>query len=309
MKKGLKITIIVFCIVTAVFVIDSAQALIFDNSPIIKVRKYYDGGTLRYKDGGLFVNTYCGVNGAKDTVIKGFSHSLTFDEQIEIVDKPNSSTVDVYCGNTQTTIHFDKSNKYTFMGGNSVTLTDLLRNLDYEPDRICKCLPEYTVDTEFGTGYGIHLTEGYARYNGGQVDLTKEQVEQITEIINWAKKEANKSEVFEKAELDANNVSSVTIKIFTSLDGGPKQKVITDKALISEMVDAWNNVELKNRVESSKPGTTLSVSFNDEISFSINNGNLGYDGHYYEQPNNLAKQFRKCYDSAKEEATNIKSND
>ncbi len=265
MKKGLKITIIIFCIVIAVFVVDSAQALIFNNSPIIKVRKYYDGGTLHYKDGGLFVDTYCGVNGVKDTVIKGFSYSLTFDEKIEIIDKTkesniscdeaeqkfyedenftyyypcikseyvivkysdgsqetveealakekikigdldkfdihyikesktSSSIVDGYCGNTETTIYFDDSTKYTFMGDNSVTLTDILKNLDYKSENMCKCLPEYTVDTEFGTGYGINLShyginssQCYARYNGGQASLTDQQVKTIKEIISWAK--------------------------------------------------------------------------------------------------------------------------
>ena len=54
--------------------------------------------------------------------------------------------------------------------------------LDYSGD-VCRCLPEYSVDTEFGTGYGVNLTEGYARSGGGQTDLTEEQVEQIREIL------------------------------------------------------------------------------------------------------------------------------
>ena len=97
-----------------------------------------------------------------------------------------------YCGNTITTITYkyfgkgdDKSWTKSFMGGNSVALTDLLRHLDYK-EGICRCLPEYTVDTEFGTGYGINLTEGYARYNGCQVSLTAEQIKEITAIMEWA---------------------------------------------------------------------------------------------------------------------------
>ena len=90
-----------------------------------------------------------------------------------------------YCGNTQTTLYVD-GKAYTFMGGHSVTLTDILLNLDYDPMKVCRCLPEYTVDTEFGTGYGIHLSEGYARSEKGQADLTREQIDAIREIINWA---------------------------------------------------------------------------------------------------------------------------
>ena len=97
------------------------------------------------------------------------------------------TTIEPMCGNTQTTVYFD-GDKYTFMGGNSVTLTALLNSLKYEQE-ICKCLPEYTVDTEFGTGYGINLIEGYVRYQGKQQKLTSEQLKTVKEIIDWAKKQ------------------------------------------------------------------------------------------------------------------------
>lgn len=96
---------------------------------------------------------------------------------------PQQPEQNVYCGNTQTTIKKD-GKEYTFMGGDSVTLTDLLRTLNYD-NGICKCLPDYTVDTEFGIGYGIKLIEGeaYVRYNGKQCSLTDEQVAIIKKII------------------------------------------------------------------------------------------------------------------------------
>ena len=92
-----------------------------------------------------------------------------------------------YCGNTVTTISreervWDEPWEASFWGEDSVALTDLLLYLDYSGD-VCRCLPEYSVDTEFGTGYGVNLTEGYARSGGGQTDLTEEQVEQIREIL------------------------------------------------------------------------------------------------------------------------------
>ncbi len=105
-----------------------------------------------------------------------------------------------YCGNTVTTVSYRYSGKDTgededwtnsFMGSDSVMLTDLLRYLDYSND-ICKCLPEYIVDTEFGKGYGINLTEGYARYEGKQVSLTDGQIKTVTEIFERAKNDENK---------------------------------------------------------------------------------------------------------------------
>lgn len=90
-----------------------------------------------------------------------------------------------YCGNTQTRLHIgDKT--YNFMYERSITLTHILVNLDYDPMKVCRCRPEYTVDTEFGSGYGINLTAGYVRCEKGQADLTVEQIKAIAEIIEWA---------------------------------------------------------------------------------------------------------------------------
>lgn len=114
----------------------------------------------------------------------GHSHSPANEAQT--VDDP----VTGYCGNTQTTIYFDNGKSHTFMSGNSVTMTDILVNLKYDKNKLCKCLPEYKVDTEFGTGYGINLTEGYARCDKGQAELTREQIDKLKEIILWAKEEA-----------------------------------------------------------------------------------------------------------------------
>lgn len=93
-----------------------------------------------------------------------------------------------YCGNTITTVRcritegaaepWDAS----FWGTDSVALTDLLRFLDYSGE-VCRCPDEYIVDTEFGSGFGLNLTEGFARHDGGQVDLTAEQIETIQGII------------------------------------------------------------------------------------------------------------------------------
>ena len=100
-----------------------------------------------------------------------------------------SDPVSGYCGNTQTTIYFEDGSSHTFMYGHSVTLTDILVNLDYDPDKMCKCLPEYKVDTEFGKDYGISLSGSYARCEKEQAELTEEQIETIKKIIEWAKED------------------------------------------------------------------------------------------------------------------------
>lgn len=106
---------------------------------------------------------------------EGHTHQLA--ENPQIVKDPITG----YCGNTQTTVKIE-GKEYTFMYDNSVALTDLLVNLDYNKYKVCKCLPQFQVVTEFGS-YGIHLTEGYARCEKGQAPLTREQINTIREII------------------------------------------------------------------------------------------------------------------------------
>lgn len=90
-----------------------------------------------------------------------------------------------YCGNTQTTLYIGNK-EYSFMYGYSVALTDILVNLDYDPDKVCRCLPQYRADTEFGLNYHINLEYGFARCEKGQADLTQEQIDVIAEIVEWA---------------------------------------------------------------------------------------------------------------------------
>ncbi len=91
-----------------------------------------------------------------------------------------------YCGNTQTTLRRMNGREVvwetSFMYGDSVALTDLLRWLDYR-DGICRCLPEYEVDTEIGGAYGINLSQGYVRSGNAQVQLTREQLERVKTIV------------------------------------------------------------------------------------------------------------------------------
>lgn len=144
--------------------------------------------TLKLKDGGYIyevVAKWTGENlAAEGTAYYGFyvikdDHTHAPADDPQTVDDP----VTGYCGNTMTTIVLD-GKEYTFMGSDSVNLTDILINLKYDPMRVCRCAPEFTVKTEFGEPYGVNLTQGYARCDEGQADLTEEQIEQIKEILD-----------------------------------------------------------------------------------------------------------------------------
>lgn len=149
-----------------------------------------DGNTLVLKAGG-YVYEICanwtGENLAAAgtahysfyAICKADDHEHELAEVSQIVDDP----VTGYCGNTLTSIFLD-GKEYTFMGTDSVNLTDILINLKYDPLRVCRCATEFTVKTEFGEPYGVNLTQGYARCEDGQADLTAEQIDLIRKIID-----------------------------------------------------------------------------------------------------------------------------
>ena len=54
-------------------------------------------------------------------------------------------------------------------------LLDIFTKLNYDPNRLCDCLSEYTIDIR-GDKYGINLSEGYVRCDRGQADLSADQI-------------------------------------------------------------------------------------------------------------------------------------
>ncbi len=87
-----------------------------------------------------------------------------------------------YCGNTLTTVHMDGTD-YTFSGSNSVNLTDIVINLAYDPEQVCRCAPEFTVETESGTVYHVNLEKSFVRCEEGQASLTQDQIDRIQDVL------------------------------------------------------------------------------------------------------------------------------
>lgn len=139
------------------------------------------------ENGKYRISTHCFVydkeNGQENTkCLLTAEFNVTHEES----SQPQQSAA-LYCGNAKVTIHFESGESCTFEGEKAVTITDILANLNYDRG-LCKCLPEYTVDTEMGTGYGIRLdSEAYVRFNKAQAMLTDSQIKTVTNIIDWAK--------------------------------------------------------------------------------------------------------------------------
>ncbi len=102
-------------------------------------------------------------------------------------EQASKDAVGGYCGNTSATVYLD-GEAHVISGSDAIALTDILENLPYDPEKVCNCIAEFTVDTELGTGYEISLTEHYARCADGQADLTEEQAQTIQKILSGLEK-------------------------------------------------------------------------------------------------------------------------
>lgn len=106
------------------------------------------------------------------------------DDDHAPADEPESAngTENGSCGSTSVTVTLDGS-AHTIPGSDAVTLTTILENLDYDPQSVCNCLAEFTVETEVGTEYEVNLTEYFARCDTWQAALTQKQADAIREIV------------------------------------------------------------------------------------------------------------------------------
>lgn len=75
MKSKVKIILIAICILIGIILLDTIQAVIFNNNPILKIREDYNGGSLYYIDKGILVKAYQYTDGKKDVVFRWEKYS------------------------------------------------------------------------------------------------------------------------------------------------------------------------------------------------------------------------------------------
>lgn len=147
----------------------------------------WEGNTLELREGGYIYEVIAEWTGEDLTSGGTVSYAFYVVRDLhlhmsalrpETVEDPVSG----FCGNTMTTVHLDGQD-YAFAGSDSVSLTAILINLQYDPNKICNCMPEFSVSTEDGTKYGVNLSECYVRCDDGQADLTVEQIHRVREIL------------------------------------------------------------------------------------------------------------------------------
>ena len=81
----MKKVLIIISIIVGIILLDSIQALVLDNNPIIGIQ------TRNMKKVGILVDTYHCGNGKHNTVIKGFNYSCSYDGgNYKLIDETKS---------------------------------------------------------------------------------------------------------------------------------------------------------------------------------------------------------------------------
>ena len=109
----------------------------------------------------------------------GIDHSHRYAEKEETDEDVPSG----FCGNLTVTITM-AGESHSMTGADALTLTEILRELPYDLNAVCRCMAEFTVDTEMISGIQVNLTQGFARCDKGQAALTEEHVMLIQNIID-----------------------------------------------------------------------------------------------------------------------------
>lgn len=92
MKKKKIIIITIISIISLIF-LDFIIALSFNNSPIIKIRDYYNSGSTTYIDKGIFTNTYKCFDGKTNTVLKTTKYACPINDSKEDKKEPVTITI------------------------------------------------------------------------------------------------------------------------------------------------------------------------------------------------------------------------
>ena len=112
MKKK-KIVIISLCSIIGLIFLDFIIAISFNNSPIIKIRDYYDGGSTVYKDKGIFTNTYKCSDGKTKTVLKTTKYVCPMNDIEKDIKEGITITFDTQGGSIIDSITIGKDTELT----------------------------------------------------------------------------------------------------------------------------------------------------------------------------------------------------
>lgn len=181
------ILIAVFSVIFLI-IIDILQAFIFQNSPVLKIREYFNGGTLYYKDKGLITYTYNCIGEKRKTVLKWEKYSCPLKETtFEIIDE-SKNIKDFTCAEALEEIYRDDEYIYFLSCMKSEHI-----KVNYSPNH-------------FSENITTALKEGRVKISDLDIfkidyikkEISKEQLEKEEQVTD--NKEENKKEEQSKKE-------------------------------------------------------------------------------------------------------------
>ena len=111
--KQKKRIIIILCSIVGLIFLDFIVALSFNNSPIIKIRDYYNDGSTVYKDKGIFTNTYKCSDGKIKTVLKTTKYVCHMNDVEKDIKEAITITFDTNGGSIIDSITIGKGTELT----------------------------------------------------------------------------------------------------------------------------------------------------------------------------------------------------
>ena len=91
MKKGLRFLLIVLGVLIGIIGLDTLQAKVFDNRPLIKITENYGDGNILKRDKGILVYTYVLENGERKTVYRWSKYSPLVDDLLDLPSDDNKN--------------------------------------------------------------------------------------------------------------------------------------------------------------------------------------------------------------------------
>lgn len=205
MKKGLKIFLIIVAVLVVLILVDTFQAKIFNNSPLLKIREYYNGGETSYIDKGLLVNHYYCNNKEEKTLFKNSKYTCPAEFTVKEIVDTTKDIKDFTCAEALEEFYRDDNyiyyyncikSKYVlvrYTHGYEETVTEALKggritikdlddyNIDYHKEAIDKNeIPDnYMAVFHGGAGEIVYETYVYkidnnqANYGFNYINVTK----------------------------------------------------------------------------------------------------------------------------------------
>ena len=193
-NKYKKHILIVSLSILLLIIIDISQALIFQNSPVLKIREQFDGGTLYYKDKGLITYTYNCIGEKRKTVLKWEKYSCPLKKTtFEIIDE-SKNIKDFTCAEALEEIYRDDEYIYFL----SCMKSEYIK-VNYSPNH-------------FSENIITALKEGRVKISDLDIfkidyikkEISKEQLEKEEQVTD-NKEENKKEEQSKKEELNKKN--------------------------------------------------------------------------------------------------------